>query len=331
VIARAIVLAGCIAGCASTPEALVELGEYECRPMSAEAAAAFPPPRPAGFEARPERDPQACPDGYVPYYQRAPRPPRPTTPQVTGGRYYYAGVSKPVFSTGVKGRILITAPYVVYPGDQVTSEISVTAAGQCEDGTQSGNDAVVETGYRRLYDQPTRFMIGHWVDCNWLDDGGFVRTHPTYAPDMSLQNYVGTGVEFLLEGRNGNWWVWFRNDWVGFFPSALWSNSFTQGDTVHYYGEVLSAANSVPPRTDMGNGLHATATTAAYIDQMTFDDAALVRTPLTAGLPSLTHAPYYSLSYPGSGSMRHGGPGEVCSAGHVLCKGYCIPIGSGCP
>src|SRR6266536_2553347 len=148
------------------------------------------------------------------------------------GRYYYAGVMKVTTATtqyGVGGRILIANPAVAYSADQVTSEMSIVH------GT---NAALVETGYRKFGTAAPTLMIGYWNGGVFRDSAGFVTVHPTYRPGMSLAGYVDRPVQFYIRYDRGNWWVWFNDAWVGYFPGSLWAGTFTGGVYTHWYGEV---------------------------------------------------------------------------------------------
>jgi Neprosin len=218
------------------------------------------------------------------------------------GRYYYAGVMKATTATtqyGVGGRILIANPAIAYGADQVTSEMSIV---------HGANVALVETGYRKFGTAYPTLMIGYWSGGVFRDSAGFVTVHPTYRPGMSLAGYVDRPVQFYIRYDRGNWWVWFNDAWVGYFPGSLWAGTFTSGEYTHWYGEVYSTGSGLP-LTDMGNGRFGSDPQAAYIDNMCQHGADTTCWWMNGASRSETDPSLYSLSYAGGTSLRHGGNG----------------------
>ncbi|MEJ3745997.1 neprosin family prolyl endopeptidase [Actinomycetes bacterium KLBMP 9797] len=174
-------------------------------------------------------------------------------------------------------------------------------AAQSADGLQ-----IVEIGWtvdRGLYgDDNARLFVFHWIDGNptCYNGCGFVQsTASTVRPGDILP--LGTAF-FGIQHYQGNWWVGYGSQWVGYFPDARWGGRYTQTGLNQWFGEV--AANSASPCTDMGNGLAAANTGAAAINSMTFYNGPTVNKTTYA-----THPTLYSAVSTGSASMRFGGPG----------------------
>ena len=220
------------------------------------------------------------------------------------GEYYWAGIQQPApggQASGVGGDVGIDNPVLTEQTDQVTNEISIVSG---------ANTSLVEVGYRKFDSAEPTLMLSHWVNNTFLDASGFVYTQSTYQAGMSLQSFVGQTVPIYIEHSQGNWWVSFNNTWLGYFPDSLWNGGFTTGDTGNWYGEVYSASNNVPPKTQMGNGLPGANTSAEAINNMCLYDANGNCNLISNAVQIQTAPSYYTLHYDGQASQRHGGPGQ---------------------
>ena len=331
-IKKSLLLLITIVGCADIPledeggaaeseltQLTIDPAEYRCEPMSEAARAVAPPPPPApiGGSHLPRVKP-ACPPGQVPYYREPERqmvrlgPPSSRTPTGSteanaiaplAGTYWYAGVMKPTESynqNGVGGQILITNPAVYDQSDMVTAEMSIV---------YGSNYHLVEVGLRKFWDSFPRLMISQWSYGQFNDAAGFVRVHGTYAPGMPLSGYYGSAVKHFVRNDGGNWWVWFNDAWMGYFPGSIWNNSFTMGNMAHFYGEVYSAQSRVPPLTDMGNGQFSSMSGAAYMSELCMNSSEYVCYYLVGGQRIESNAAYYSLNYANGSYMKFGGNG----------------------
>ena len=272
---------------------------------------AEPPPAPFA-EVDDDTAPRVCPDGFVPLYgdldpERAYDDGRPPSAAYACpiGPTYYAGLGQArdnLSGYGAAATISIHDRPLHAACDMVTAEVSVVAG---------NNMSVVEIGWRRFWDPYPKLLIGHWRGGAFRDDAGFVYTHPTYRNNMSIASMVGSSRRFLIRQYQGNWWVWFDSAWVGYFPGSLWSYQFPRGDVHHWYGEVQSAWNSVPPRTDMGSGFPASDGRAATMTGMCTVDSAGSCQVRTAPTPWIreTNRSYYTLQRTSSASIRYGGSG----------------------
>lgn len=219
------------------------------------------------------------------------------------GEYYHDGVQKslsPGDNEGVGGRLEISNPKLRVSADQVTNEMSVVSG---------DNQSLVEVGYRK-YDSPEpTLMIGVWVNGAFQDTEGFVATQSVYTPGMSLGKYVGKSVQIYVQQRQGAWWIWFNDRWIGYVPDSVWNGSFTSGETDFWYGEVYSAAKMLPPGTEMGDGDLASNDHATSISGMCSFTSVGQCSPIS-GAETYVDDPYlYTLSYGGGSYERSGGPG----------------------
>ncbi|CAM4126608.1 neprosin family prolyl endopeptidase [Corallococcus exiguus] len=287
-------------------------GEYRCEAMTEAARAAVPPPPPsverAAFAPRVRA---VCPPGQVPIYAQAELRTRKAGPPLSGpaamqslaGSYWYAGVMKPtdaLSQSGVGASILFSNPAVYDQSDMVTSQMSIV---------RGANYHLVEMGLRKFWDAFPRLMISQWSYGQFNDAAGFVQVHGVYGPGMPLSSYYGYSVQQYIRYDNGNWWIWFNDAWVGYFPGTLWNGQFTSGDMAHFYGEVYSAQSRVPPLTDMGTGQFSGTFGTAYMQGMCIHTTGPNCTYVTDGWPFQTNAAYYSLSYWNGSYMEFGGNG----------------------
>ena len=131
------------------------------------------------------------------------------------------------------------------------NEISIQA------GTK--NDDIVELGWlvssEQYGDSDPHIFIFHWIGgvpqcydgCNWQQYSN------TYHPGQNIGALVGREVYNGYVFYEGNWWAWFDNQWLGYFPGSEWTGKFTKSALIQWFGEVASL-NGVPPKTDMGTG-----------------------------------------------------------------------------
>ena len=127
---------------------------------------------------------------------------------------------------------------------------------------------------------------------------------------MAITN---TPQQYLIEHLQGNWWIWYKDQWIGYIPNSHWNNTFTQVKSVQWLAEVASLHTS--PCTAMGNGTFGHEDGSAVITHMFFTDgdggpypdasAHLVPHPYT----NLYDAGHFSPSTDSFNSFTYGGPG----------------------
>ncbi len=179
-----------------------------------------------------------------------------------------------------------------------------------------GNGNIIELGWNVSSDQygdtNTHLFVFHWK--NWVgtcyDGCGWQQYSGTYFPGMSLNNIVGREVYIGYVFYQGNWWAWFDNQWLGYFPGSEWSGAYTRSELLQWFGEV-SSSNGIPPRTDMGDGLFpANPSAATNYTLCDVDARAWVCWYRDMQSLSATRPADYDISRTGFGRVRYGGPGE---------------------
>jgi hypothetical protein len=244
-------------------------------------------------ERPPEADPPGC--NGVSYY---------------GSCYYYGSAAYSRQADG--GGMTMTIEGPAYDGSggpgHTLDEIAV------QGGAGSGD--IIELGWNvsttQYKNANPHLFVFHWIGWNptCYDACGWQQYSATYFPGMDLGTLVGRPVYIGYVFYEGNWWGWFDNQWLGYFPGSEWNQSYTQNNMIQWFGEVASA-NGIPPHTDMGNGLFPTSTGAArnatLCDVNARDWVCWYRDQQSWGA---TFPSYYNIDRTGFGETRYGGPGE---------------------
>ena len=193
------------------------------------------------------------------------------------------------------------------PGHSL-DEISV------QGGTSNGN--IIELGWTvSTSEYPNahpHLFVFHWIGWNptCYNGCGWRQYSSTYAPGGDIDGLVGQEVYAGWVYYQGNWWAWFNNQWLGYFPGTEWPSGYTRNALIQWFGEVATA-NGTPPHTDMGNGIFppdpAAARNATLCDVDSGAWACFYRDQQTT---LETFPAYYKSARSGFGQVRYGGPGE---------------------
>jgi len=189
-------------------------------------------------------------------------------------------------------------------GGHSLEEMSVQA------GKSDGN--IVEIGSLVTYPDPRpRLFVFHWI--GWsptcYDGCGWQQYSGTYYPGMDLSSLVGHQVYNGYVYYKGNWWAWFNDQWLGYFPGSLWNGQFQTSQQVQWFGEVATN-NGVPPLTQMGDGLFAANPSAAPMSTLCdVNVAAWLCFYYDQQSEYQTDPKFYSIAHTGFGAIRLGGPG----------------------
>jgi hypothetical protein len=256
-----------------------------------------------------------CPDGQLPFPHdlKAPK----GNPYFSGtgvdapynyaGAWASAGGSIPQFDGG--GVVTIVENPAISAAASIHSLFEIAVQG----GT--GNGDIVEIGWRkRSGDASPRLFVFHWEDWNpgCYNGCGWVQWNPSIVPGM----VVNAGTESYMGWvyYEGNWWAWYANQWVGYFPETLWAGGYNKANLVQWFGEVHESDPT--PETDMGNGLRAALAAAARFWYPCKVDAAAWVCWIDS-TPSLTtlSVPWYTVQNVGGSAHRFGGPGGRAGAG----------------
>lgn len=137
---------------------------------------------------------------------------------------------------------------------------------------------------------------------------GWVQTSNYYYPGMTIGS-TDYGIAYEIRNYDGNWWIIWNGEWLGYYPGYLWNGEFDQGDLVTYQGFVVTT--TAVTATDMGNGLWASNSNAAKIYSEEYVDAYSDNWYTAYTEKYATNPSLYSLYVTGSNSMRYGGPGST--------------------
>ncbi|MCP3165643.1 neprosin family prolyl endopeptidase [Myxococcus qinghaiensis] len=307
---------------AAPSDQTAEVAQYRCVPLSAEALRVKAPPT-ALVVGDSRREAQVtsvrlCPSGQVPQALHNPAPPRPLAAWLTAtpgasadnrpvhasaDSVYYAGVYKPTSETGyalgVGARLQIYNPQVAHSLDQVSTVVSMV---------RGASTSIVATGYRKFQTTYPTLLVGHTVGGVFQHVTGWVQVHPSYYPGMDLSGYIGAKPRFFVLYSGTDWWVYFNDAWVGYFPGSRWGGAFTSGEMAHWYGEVFVSGARLPPVTDMGNGLFPPNAASGAIEEMCTHNGTSCFL-MGAAQSYVSNAAYYGLYYPGLSNLRYGGNG----------------------
>ena len=227
-----------------------------------------------------------------------------------GSCYYYGSAAYRRRADG--GGMTMTIERPAYDGSggsgHSLDEIAV------QGGTGDGD--IIELGWNVSTSQYSNanphLFVFHWIGwsptcydaCNWQQYSA------TYFPGMDLNAMVGQQVYIGYVYYQGNWWAWFDNQWLGYYPGNEWGGAYQKNELIQWFGEVATA-NGLPPRTDMGNGnwptSPAVATNATLCDVNAVDWVCWYRDQQNWGA---TFPTYYQIDRTGFGRTGYGGPGE---------------------
>jgi Neprosin len=158
-------------------------------------------------------------------------------------------------------------------------------------------------------DSDPHLFVFHWVngDPTCYNGCGWVQVSTTRYPGMRVTP-TSTPQQYGMTYYQGNWWINYQNEWIGYFPGTLWGGGFTQLDLTQWFGEVafMSMGDTGATCTDMGNGLYGSDGNSASINNIFFINGPVASPSFFQTNPSL-----YEIFYPGGSSFRYGGPG-IC-------------------
>jgi len=241
-----------------------------------------------------------------------PPPPAPACDGVAwfGSCYYYGNAGFSTVSDGGGMTLSIDKPQYVNTGGSghTLNEIAVQGG--------DNNRNIVELGWLVSNEQEgnsnPHIFVYHWINGaeTCYDGCGWQQWSNTYHPGMDLGSAVGKKVYVGYVFYQGNWWAWFDNQWMGYFPGTEWNGQYTKTSLIQWFGEVASA-NGIPPKTQMGDGLLSVSPSAASMATLCDVDAKdwicwyRDKQALSQTVPK-----YYDIGRVGYGATRYGGPGQ---------------------
>jgi hypothetical protein len=87
---------------------------------------------------------------------------------------------------------------------------------------------------------------GDCYDCH------FVPKYETKVIPGEVLSTTTYNMSMGVQYRNGNWWIWFGDQWIGYINGDFWEGKYTSGQLETDYGEVDD--NPKEPTSQMGNG-----------------------------------------------------------------------------
>jgi Neprosin len=163
-------------------------------------------------------------------------------------------------------------------------------------------------------DADPHIFVYHWIQGQQTcyDKCGWQQWSNTYHPGLNLGAAVGKQVYIGYVFFEGNWWAWFDDQWMGYFPGSIWNGAFSKTKLIQWFGEVESL-NGIPPQTQMGNGQFPASPGAASMITLCDVDA-VAWVCWYRDLQSLAQTPPnpkdYDIGHTGFGATRYGGPGQ---------------------
>ncbi|MFJ7248755.1 neprosin family prolyl endopeptidase [Kitasatospora sp. NPDC098652] len=217
-----------------------------------------------------------------------------------GACFSYVTGRQQTTTAGAAVTMYVADPTGVPANGHSLQELSLQSTG----GTVSGN--TVEIGWtvdpQVNGDYLPHLFVFHWINGQPTSyNTGFVPTSSTVRPGMALP--PGGSVRLAWWNSNGNWWAYYDNTPIGYFPGSTWSGTFTTAQIVSAFGEV--AADSQTSCTQMGDGLYGSqAGSSSISDYQLYGSSDQPRFTVSATDPS-----YYNYGAASATSFRLGGPG----------------------
>jgi hypothetical protein len=303
-VGRAVVGAGvAVAGLAGVPaQSVAAPALFTCKPSTAANQVEEPPPlweltgqappdpalrqleAPKQAPCPPGQLPQAVPRQGPHWVGRTGAQGAAVPPPQAGSGFFHAGAQFVQNSAGASFATAIAQPAVSATGAHSLSQLAMfhsTAAnwtvefGWTVDPGLFGNGAPHMFAYVNKDNYVSNGQPGG--DCY---DCHFTQTSPTYYLGMPLTPTT-TPVQFAAVYRNGHWWLWFVDMWVGYLDSSFWPGTFSSSQLHQFFGEVFDPAQT----SQMGNGWRGTNGNAAQMNNPIYfiDEATVVSEAVAPG------------------------------------------------
>jgi hypothetical protein len=181
--------------------------------------------------------------------------------------HQYAYVRDYVDNWGAEAVFNVWSPYVQRSNEFSLSQMWVVR------GSGSSRETI-EAGwqvYRQKYGDWRAHLFLYFTPDNYgsggcynLDCSGFVQVASNVYIAGGFTNYSSEGgsqyvfkLLWVRDPANGNWWLKYRNTWVGYYPSELFDSAGlkNKSDKLSYGGEIIDRqTDGKHTRTDMGSG-----------------------------------------------------------------------------
>jgi hypothetical protein len=208
---------------------------------------------------------------------------RIVVPAAESDKHWYASSAQFVKNYGGQGRFSMYNPYVETNNDFSLIQVAVINNNGAFDPAhpRADNRQTVEAGWIRFPakfgdSQPRLFTFfttvgyeryGDYIQSWDSDFKGWVQVDPTIHPGSTFTTIsIEGGNQYDLwltyQLYNGNWWLWVKDRWIGYYPASMFSAGHTAANTladhadqINFYGEIFDSTQ-VPgiTTTDMGSG-----------------------------------------------------------------------------
>jgi hypothetical protein len=180
----------------------------------------------------------------------------PSAPPGLGDvHYFYAGVHAPEawsdLTSIVDGASVLLSqhsPQVTRGDYHSLAELAVASAdtSQVVEVGWTVDSAVNSNDRRNPY-----LFVYHWVNGQptCYNGCGWVQVSKSRMPGMRVA-ITEVPQDYAIDFHDGNWWVRYQGEWIGYFPGSLWDGSFTSAAWTQWFGEV--ATRTREPCADMG-------------------------------------------------------------------------------
>ncbi|WP_441247915.1 neprosin family prolyl endopeptidase [Kitasatospora sp. McL0602] len=235
----------------------------------------------------------------------APRPPAATagTGPVCwfGACYDYVSGRQITDTAGASVRMLQSAPEIK-PGDTESHSLQELALQSADRKSTVEIGWTVDLGLNG--DTRPHLFVYHWVDGaeSCYNGCGFVQVSRSAKAGMTVG--AGSSARFAIQNVKGDWWVFYNDQAVGYFPGSLWNGAYNRAQVVTAFGEVAHAAGATCE--DMGDGWAADSRRSSWIDSYYLVGA----TDSPALTVSATSPELYSSASPTATSFHLGGAGS---------------------
>lgn len=217
-----------------------------------------------------------------------------------GACYDYVSGRQITDVSGASVRMLQDDPQIK-PGDLDSHSLQELALQSTDHNSTVEIGWTVDLGLNG--DTRPHLFVYHWVNGaeSCYNACGFVQVSHSIKPGMAVR--PGTAARFTIDNVAGDWWLFYNDQAVGYFPGSLWSGTYQRAQVVTAFGEVAHATGATCEA--MGNGRPGTSSRSGWIDG--FQLYGTSDTPdftVTATSPAL-----YSAGRTTPTSFHLGGPG----------------------
>lgn len=196
----------------------------------------------------------------------APRP-RPAAAPASGPVCWYGACYDYVSGrqitdvAGASVRMLQAAPEIK-PGDTESHSLQELALQSADRLSTVEIGWTVDLGLNG--DTRPHLFVYHWVNGqeSCYNGCGFVQVSRSAKPGMRVG--AGSSATFAIQNVGGDWWVYYNDKAVGYFPGSLWNGAYRRAQVVTAFGEVAHATDATCE--DMGNGRSGSSFRSTWID-----------------------------------------------------------------